>query len=48
MALTLTPLDHHVAVVTGASSGIGLATFPKAAEREAVVVPVAKRAAANE
>ena len=45
MSPTLKPLDRQVMVITGASSGIGLATAELAAARGATVVLVARSAA---
>lgn len=42
MASSLKPLDHQVMVITGASSGIGLATAQDAARRGAKLVLVAR------
>jgi len=42
MALTLKPLDQQVIVITGASSGIGLATAQVAAARGAQLILVAR------
>ncbi len=42
MKLKLKPLDEQVVVITGASSGIGLATAIAAAERGARVVMAAR------
>ena len=42
MSITLKPLDQQTLVVTGASSGIGLVTARKAAERGARLVLVAR------
>lgn len=44
MAITLKPLDQQVVVITGASSGIGLATAELAARRQAKVVVVSRSA----
>ncbi|MDX2130511.1 MAG: SDR family oxidoreductase [Planctomycetota bacterium] len=46
MQVTLKPLDQQVMVLTGASSGIGLATAHAAAERGAAVVLLARSAQA--
>jgi len=42
MALTLKPIEEQVMVITGASSGIGLVTATRAAERGASVVLAAR------
>jgi NADPH:quinone reductase-like Zn-dependent oxidoreductase len=42
LAAHLKPLSQHVIVITGASSGIGLATAQMAAERGAAVVLAAR------
>src|SRR5215213_1305058 len=42
MAINLKPLKEHTIVITGASSGIGLATARAAAERGARVVLTAR------
>ena len=42
MALKLKPLDQQVIVITGASSGIGLATFQTAARQGASLVLAAR------
>jgi NAD(P)-dependent dehydrogenase (short-subunit alcohol dehydrogenase family) len=42
MTLTLKPLDEQVIVITGASSGIGLVTARRAAQRGACVVLAAR------
>lgn len=46
MKLRLKPLDEQVLVITGADSGIGLATARLAAERGASVVLCSRNAAA--
>ena len=46
MAVKLKPLDQQVIVITGASSGIGLATAFAAAEKGASVVLTARSEAA--
>ncbi|HZF44514.1 MAG TPA: SDR family NAD(P)-dependent oxidoreductase, partial [Sphingomonadaceae bacterium] len=46
MALSLKPLSEQVIVITGASSGIGLATAQMAADRGAKVVLVARNSEA--
>src|SRR5687768_13859592 len=48
MALTLKPLNEQVIVITGATSGIGLVTARKAAERGAKVVLAARNGDALE
>ena len=48
MTVTLKPLQEQVIVLTGASSGIGLATARAAAERGARLVLVARNEAALE
>src|SRR5690348_10181813 len=42
MSLTLKPLDQQVMVITGASSGIGLATAHAAAQQKARLVLAAR------
>ena len=42
MSVTLKPLDQQVIVITGASSGIGLATAETAAKKGAKVVLAAR------
>src|SRR3954471_20363549 len=44
MAVSLKPLDQQVIVITGASSGIGLATVEAAAEAGAKLVLAARSA----
>lgn len=46
MSVRLKPLSEQVVLITGASSGIGLATARAAAERGAAVVLVARTEAA--